>query len=296
MVPGDHSTITAALAASAPGDTVGVCDGTYPETVQVVPGVHILGVDAAFCTVTPGSSPEGVLLARGIADPTWVAELTFDGLGLVPDAVVADSATTGLHLRSNRITGGAVAGIRNGPDSRVVLGNSLPWANDLFGNGTGATLHLRNENTAGDSLDATINWWGTTQFDSILTFVQGPVLLCPITNEQHSDSLCAPLTALPVTLPGGSRGELVLTLGPNPFRDLLRVFLTLPAAGPTRVALHDVAGRRVRVLHDGLLAAGAHAVAWNGRDERGGAAAPGVYFLRVESGGEVRTRKVALLR
>jgi hypothetical protein len=296
MVPGDQPTIAAALAVSVPGDTVGVCDGTYAETVQVVAGVHVLGLAAEFCTVTPGASPEGVLLAHGITDTTWIAGLTFDGLGLVPDAVVADSGTTALHLRSNRITGGSVAGVRNGPDSRVRVGGSLAWANDLFGNGAGTPLHLRNENTAGDSLDATVNWWGTTRYDSILTFVQGPVLLCPITNEQHSDSLCAPLSAVPSPLSVAPRGELTLVLGPNPFRDHLRVFFTLPVAAPTRIALHDVAGRRVRLLQDGPLTAGAHAVAWTGRDERGGVVAPGVYFLRLESGGQVRVRKILLLR
>jgi len=177
----------------------------------------------------------------------------------------------------------------------VRVGGSLAWANDVFGNGSGATLHVRNENTAGDSLDATINWWGTTAFDSILTFVQGPVRLCPITNEQHSDSLCAPLSALPAW-PGAVRGDLALAIGPNPFQDLLRVFFTLPAAAAARVTVHDVTGRRVRVLHEGPLTAGAHAVAWTGRDERGNTVAPGIYFLRLESGGRVRTRKVALLR
>lgn len=295
FVPDDQPTIAAALAVAAPGDTVGVCSGTYAETIDVVSGVHILGVRADFCTITPGAAPDAVLRAHHVSDTTWVAELTLDGQGTVPDAVLVDSSSTALHLRSDRITGGATSGIRNGPDSRVRVGGSLAWANDLFGNGTAVTLHLINENAA-DSLDATLNWWGTTRYDSIVTFVQGPAVTCPITNQQHSDSLCAPIAALPVPLPPASRGELALALGPNPFRDLLRVFFTLPAAAPARVAVHDVAGRRVRVLQDGSLTAGAHAVAWTGRDETGAAVAPGVYFLRLEAAGEVRTRKVVLLR
>jgi len=296
MVPDDQPTIAAALAVAAPGDTVGICDGTYPETVLLVSGVHILGVDSRFVTLTPGASPDGVVLAYGITDSTWVAGVTVDGSGLVPDAVVADSGSSALHLRSDRITGGTVAGIRNGPDSRVRIGGSLAWANDVLGNGTGTTLHVRNENTSSDSLDATINWWGTTRFDSILTFVQGPVRLCPITNQQHSDSLCAPLSALPALSGAGGPAQLALVAGPSPFRDELRVLFTLPASAPVRVGVYDVTGRRVRVLHEGPLPAGAHAVAWSGRNERGTAVAPGIYFLRLEAGGEVRTRKVARLR
>lgn len=295
LVPGDQPTIAAALAAAAPGDTVGVCDGTFAETVDVVSGVHILGVRPDLCTVTPGASPEAVVRALHVADSTWIAGLTIDGQGLVPDVVLVDSASTGLHLRADRITGGAVSGIRNGPDSRVRVGGSLAWANDLFGNGTSATLHLVNENAA-DSVDATVNWWGTTRYDSILTFVQGPVRTCPITNQQHADSLCAPVSATPVPPPAPPRGALTLALGPNPFHDLLRVFLTLPAAVPARITVHDVAGRRVRTLLQEPLAAGAHAVAWTGRDEGGRAVAPGVYFLRLEAGSDVRTRKVVLLR
>ncbi|MDX1419338.1 MAG: hypothetical protein R3181_05175 [Rubricoccaceae bacterium] len=53
---------------------------------------------------------------------------------------------------------------------------------------------------------------------------------------------------------------------PNPFRGRTAFTLTLAEAQPVRVALHDVQGRRLAVLHDGALAAGtAHAFEVDGR-------------------------------
>jgi flagellar hook assembly protein FlgD len=60
--------------------------------------------------------------------------------------------------------------------------------------------------------------------------------------------------------------------------------------------MHDVRGRLVRVLADRRLAAGVHALAWDGRDDSGRAAAHGVYVLRVASAGRVVARKLTLVR
>src|SRR5690606_20085500 len=53
---------------------------------------------------------------------------------------------------------------------------------------------------------------------------------------------------------------------PSPFREQARFTLTLAEAQPVRLTLHDVRGRRVRVLHEGPLAAGtAHPFEVDGR-------------------------------
>ena len=64
--------------------------------------------------------------------------------------------------------------------------------------------------------------------------------------------------------------------GPNPFRSRTALALSLPQAGHVSAALYDVLGRRVAVLHDGPLGAGAH------RFEIDGSGLPaGVYVARV---------------
>jgi flagellar hook assembly protein FlgD len=59
----------------------------------------------------------------------------------------------------------------------------------------------------------------------------------------------------------------------------------LPVAGSVRVTVHDIAGREVRVLHEGWCAAGVAQVHWNGRGAQGARCASGLYFVRLDAGG-----------
>lgn len=60
--------------------------------------------------------------------------------------------------------------------------------------------------------------------------------------------------------------------------------------------IYDASGRLVRVLVEGVRAAGNHTELWDGRDSRGAAAASGIYFYRFEAGAFRETRKMVLLR
>ena len=84
-------------------------------------------------------------------------------------------------------------------------------------------------------------------------------------------------------------------ISPDPVRAATTLRLALPDAGRTRLALYDCAGRRVRVLVDGELPAGHHAVTWDGADAQGARLPGGVYFARLESGRSVASRKLVLL-
>lgn len=296
LVPSQQPTIAAALAAAAPGDVVGVCDGTYTENLTLVNGVHLVGVRRDLVVVQPdgSGSPVAVVVADAITDSTVVAALRLDGAGLVPQAVEVTNGTTGLHLAKNAITGGAVCGVRNGGDSAVFLGDgTLDTANDVYGNGGATPLQLRNDNAAADSLDATLNYWGTTAYDVILTQLQGKVRSCPITDATHTKVLCAPLSALPAPEPGAARPDLRLAVSPNPFRAEAALRFALPPGQGGRLTIHDVLGRRVRSF---VLPPGAAAVRWTGRDEAGAPVAPGVYFARLEASGAVSTTRLVRLR
>lgn len=87
----------------------------------------------------------------------------------------------------------------------------------------------------------------------------------------------------------------VLDLGeayPNPFRERTSLQLTLHEAQDVTVEAFDVAGRRVAVLHRGLLPAGAsHAIAF---DAAGLPA--GVYVVRATTGEATVERRVAIVR
>ena len=100
-------------------------------------------------------------------------------------------------------------------------------------------------------------------------------------------------------MPAGGAGPRGLRLGPvspNPARGAAGVFFDLPRPGRVRLDLYDVRGRLVRTLVDDSRAAGTHLARWDGRDAAGTPAAAGIYFLRIESAGETKSGRIALLR
>ncbi len=83
----------------------------------------------------------------------------------------------------------------------------------------------------------------------------------------------------------------------NPFHPGGTIRFTTPGAARTRLAIHDVAGRVVRVLADRALPAGEHALVWDGRATSGALAPRGVYFLRLEAEGGARAAaRIVLVR
>jgi hypothetical protein len=83
---------------------------------------------------------------------------------------------------------------------------------------------------------------------------------------------------------------------PNPFTGTTTVALALPAPAPVTLSVYDIAGRLVRRIDRGVLAAGSHTLRWDGRDGNGRSVGCGVYFLRVAAGDRVEDRKAVLLR
>ncbi len=86
-------------------------------------------------------------------------------------------------------------------------------------------------------------------------------------------------------------GALVVESFPNPLRDSATVRYSVPEAGSVRVAIYDLLGREVVVLAEGFATAGAHAAALDGA-----ALGAGTYLVRVEAGGAVVTKRVAVVR
>jgi hypothetical protein len=82
---------------------------------------------------------------------------------------------------------------------------------------------------------------------------------------------------------------------PSPASGSARIAFTLPVAARTSLELFDASGRRVRLVSDGVLAAGSHSLTLALEDDHGHAIASGIYFLRLASQGEVATRRIVLL-
>ncbi len=87
-----------------------------------------------------------------------------------------------------------------------------------------------------------------------------------------------------------------LQVAPNPFNPRTAVSFTLAQAGPARVEVFDVRGRRWSLLADETFGAGGHTLVWEGQASDGTAAPSGTYFFRVAAGGSTRIAKAVLLR
>lgn len=83
---------------------------------------------------------------------------------------------------------------------------------------------------------------------------------------------------------------------PNPFNPSTTLRYELPTGGDVRLAIFDLAGRRVRSLVDECLPAGGHEARWDGLDDAGRAVSSGTYLARLETASQVRTMRMALVR
>lgn len=83
---------------------------------------------------------------------------------------------------------------------------------------------------------------------------------------------------------------------PNPFNASTQLRFVLPGAAVASLRIFDAVGQLQRVLWHGHLPAGAHSIAWDGRNKSGASVASGVYFYVLETAGKRRAQKMLLLR
>jgi len=71
---------------------------------------------------------------------------------------------------------------------------------------------------------------------------------------------------------------------------------TMATASDASLSIVDAAGRRVRQVFDGLLAAGVTTLTWDGRTDEGARAGPGIYFAYLKSDQGLATRRMVWFR
>jgi len=131
---------------------------------------------------------------------------------------------------------------------------------------------------------------GAVEFHDGLTYCGGNYGLAIL--PRHAPSYAAALAA-----PVREAASDVLTGGrPNPFRSMTSFAFRASRPGDARVAVYDVAGRLVRVLLDGRVDAGRHALGWDGTDTGGRAVSSGVYFVRLDAESGSSARKIQRIR
>ena len=83
---------------------------------------------------------------------------------------------------------------------------------------------------------------------------------------------------------------------PNPARDHVDLRFALPRAADVLLEVFDPAGRRVKTVAAGHWSPGAYSARWDGRDESGVSAGPGLYFVRFTAEGRRFQERMVLLR
>ncbi len=83
---------------------------------------------------------------------------------------------------------------------------------------------------------------------------------------------------------------------PNPFNPSTTIRFSLGEAGPAQLSVHDLQGRRIATLREGVLPAGEQSVVWNGRGVGGALMGSGVYLVHLRSGGRDHVERVVLLK
>ncbi len=86
-----------------------------------------------------------------------------------------------------------------------------------------------------------------------------------------------------------------LEIFPNPVaRTSPVIHYQLPASGRVRINIYDITGALVYPLVDGTKPAGRHAINWNRNTIKGTLAAPGVYFVKMETANGKLARKLII--
>ncbi len=82
---------------------------------------------------------------------------------------------------------------------------------------------------------------------------------------------------------------------PNPASYFVNIRLLPAGKGNVKVAIYDIAGRKIRTLFDGMLT-GEKILRWDGKDSKGVMVPSGIYFIKVQSGRNVCLSKIIWMR
>ncbi len=121
-----------------------------------------------------------------------------------------------------------------------------------------------------------------------------------LSNDRTAPEVFVPvvLRVVPWSVDDVSKPSGLVLFEPRPVPFNAAVELGFFAAEPAdvRLAVYDVAGRCVRVLLDGAIAAGSHRIVWDGTDGEGEPLPSGVYLLRLSAEGASQTKRLLLVR
>jgi len=245
--------------------------GPLAYYVQHGGGLLLSGQNMAWAGSDPASSqyaPATVSWFQNILGTEYLADNGGDDFVTgVTDDPVSDGFTSAL-------TGGTGANANSSPDAITTAGGttSLTYQNDI-------TAAVRNIYGVGHTFFCAFGC------ENLATATAREDLIIAALNWFN------PPTGVILPTP-----RLLMDIHPNPFNPAVSINWDLPKAAPLFVTVHDLAGRRVAILHEGMAAAGPGLAVWRGTNESGRNLPSGTYICRLQQGRTVVSRKMTLVR
>ena len=78
---------------------------------------------------------------------------------------------------------------------------------------------------------------------------------------------------------------------PNPFNPVTMVSMSIPAEMEVHVAIHDMLGREIAELANGVYSTGNYNLQWDAGNQ-----ASGIYFVKMIAGGQTDIQKLMLVK
>lgn len=83
---------------------------------------------------------------------------------------------------------------------------------------------------------------------------------------------------------------------PNPFNPVTAISYYLPRDSEVQIEIFNLLGQNIRTLVNQRKIRGVHQIEWDGRNNAGNPVTSGIYIYRMQAGGYVSIKKMALLR
>jgi len=212
-----------------------------------------------------------------------------DGTALAIQALPITAGSYALPLEVAALERGAAVG---GAFTLAWAAPALPagWRARLLDAATGTSVDLTTAGQYGFTLNAPEN---RSMAPASTAALAPPTPRVPGTTGDGlvSGRFSVVVDAATTGTEGETAATLSLTVAPNPMTGSGVVRYMLPEAGRVRVALYDVLGREVAVLHDGEQASGRHEATLDA-----GSLAPGAYLVRLTAGDATLVRRVTVAR